>query len=218
MSNPKFQGLRVEFLNSGFLSLSTDVVAVVDTANTKLVRLFDLMSGKPLSQNFEHNLEILEVAANQVEHAAERKLCILDTNRDLFLTSVHRNEMMKLSGMVDTFRWNESSDMLAAVADGKLLVWYYPNVVYVDKDLMELSRSMKDVSNDVGKMPVMDSFTGSICTIRRVDGRIATLNVSPYPEMLYECCDRGQWEKAIRLCRFVKDRTLWACLSAMSLH
>jgi intraflagellar transport protein 80 len=64
MSNPKFQGLRVEFLNSGFLSLSTDIVAVVDTSNTKLVKLFDLMSGKPLSQNFEHNLEILEVAAN----------------------------------------------------------------------------------------------------------------------------------------------------------
>jgi len=31
--------------------------------------------------------------------------------------------------------------MLAAVGDGKLYVWYYPNVVYVDKDLMELSKS-----------------------------------------------------------------------------
>jgi len=74
------------------------------------------------------------------------------------------------------------------------------------------------VQQDVGKMSVMDSFTGSLCTIRRVDGRIATLSVSPYPEMLYECSDRGQWEKAIRLCRFVKDPTLWACLAAMSLH
>ncbi len=218
MSNPKFQGLRVEFLNKGFLTLSTDIIAVVDTANSKLVRIFDLMSGKPLNQNIEHNLEIIEIAANQVEHAAERKLCILDSNRDLFLTSVHRNEMMKLCSMVDTFSWNESSDTLAAIADGKLYVWYYPNVVYVDKDLMELSRSCKDVSADVGRLSVMDSFTTSLCTLRRVDGRVVTLSVSPYPDMLYECCDRGQWEKAVRLCRYVKDPTLWACLAAMALH
>jgi len=218
MSNPKFQGLRVEFLSNKSISLSTDIITVVDTANGKLLRLFDLISGKPLSQNIEHNLEILEVSANQVDHAAERKLCIMDNNRDLLLTSVHRNEMTKLCSMVDSFRWNEKSDMLAAIADGKLYVWYYPNVVYVDKDLLQLSRSSRDVSNEVGKMCVIDSFTGSLVTVRRIDGRIATLSVSPYPALLYENCDRGQWEKAIRLCRFVKDPTLWACLAAMSLH
>lgn len=218
MSNPKFSGLRVEFLSCKSISLSTDIVAVVDTANSKMLRLFDLISGKPLAQNMEHNLEIIEVAANQVDHAAERKLCIMDSNRDLLLTSVHRSEMTKLCSMVDTFRWNEKSDMLAAIADGKLFVWYYPNVVYVDKDLLQLSRSSRDVSNEVGKMCVIDSFTGSLVTVRRVDGRVATLSVSPYPALLYENCDRGQWEKAIRLCRFVKDPTLWACLGAMSLH
>jgi hypothetical protein len=34
--------------------------------------------------------------------------------------------------------------------------------------------------------------------------------------MLYEFCEKGEWEKAIRLCRFVKDSTLWACLAALS--
>ena len=218
MSNPKFQGLRVEFLNPGSLSLSTDVVAVIDTANPKTLRLFDLISGKPLANNFEHNLDIIEVQANQVEHAAERKLCILDSNRDLFLTSVHRNEMMKLSTMVDTFKWSEKSDMISAITDGNLLVWYYPNVVYTDKDLMQLSRSSRNVASDVGKMSVIDSFTSSLVTVRRVDGRIATLSISPYPALLSESANRGQWEKAIRLCRFVKDPTLWACLAAMALY
>ena len=55
-------------------------------------------------------------------------------------------------------------------------------------------------------------------TVRRVDGRVATLSISPYPALLYDCSENGQWEKAIRLCRFVKDPTLWACLAAMSLH
>ena len=39
--------------------------------------------------------------------------------------------------MVDCVAWNDSSDMLAALADGKLLTWLYPSVVFVDKDLVE---------------------------------------------------------------------------------
>ncbi|OMJ95505.1 hypothetical protein SteCoe_1102 [Stentor coeruleus] len=218
MSNPKFSGLRVEFLSSGLVSISNELVSVVDTSNGKIVRLFELISGKPSSHNAEHTQEVIEVALNQTEHAAERKLCILDSNRDLFLTSAHRNDFVKLCSMVDSFRWNESNDMLAAISDGKLYVWYYPNVVYVDKDLLILSRAMKDVSNEVGKMCIIDSFTGSLVTVRRVDGRIVTLNISPYPALLYETSDRGQWAKAIKLCRFVKDRVLWACLAAMALY
>ena len=218
MSNPKFSGLRVEFLSTGLVSLSGELVAVVDTANSKIIRLFELISGKPSSHNAEHTQEVIEIALNQIEHAAERKICLLDSNRDLFLTSTNRNEFVKLCSMVDSFRWNESTDMLVAISDGKLYVWYYPNVVYVDKDLLLLSRSSRDVSNEVGKMCVIDSFTGSLITVRRVDGRVVTLSISAYPALLYENSDRGQWAKAIKLCRFVKDRVLWACIAAMALY
>jgi len=36
--------------------------------------------------------------------------------------------------------------------------------------------------------------------------------------MLYETAAKSQWSKAIRICRFVKEPTLWACLAGMSLH
>lgn len=36
--------------------------------------------------------------------------------------------------------------------------------------------------------------------------------------MLYEHVDKADFEKAIRLCRFVKENTLWACLAAMSIY
>jgi len=67
-------------------------------------------------------------------------------------------------------------------------------------------------------MSVIDAFTGNLVSVRRVDGRIATLNISPYPALLYQNADKGQWSKAIKLCRFVKDRVLWACLAAMALY
>ena len=34
--------------------------------------------------------------------------------------------------------------MLAAIADGKFVVWYYPNVVYIDRNLVNSTRSTKD--------------------------------------------------------------------------
>ena len=32
--------------------------------------------------------------------------------------------------------WNDNTNMLAALADGKFTVWYYPSAVYVDRDLL----------------------------------------------------------------------------------
>lgn len=107
--------------------------------------------------------------------------------------------------------------MIACISDGKLLTWFYPNAIYVDKDLMSKAMSSKDAS-DVGKLANMTAFTGNFCTVRRLDGALATLSISPYPKMLYEYVDRNDFEKAIRLCRFVKENTLWACLAAMSIY
>ena len=36
--------------------------------------------------------------------------------------------------------------------------------------------------------------------------------------MLYEHVEKSDFEKAIRMCRFVKDGTLWASLAAMSIY
>jgi intraflagellar transport protein 80 len=45
--------------------------------------------------------------------------------------------------MTDTFLWNEKNDILSAVSDGRLFTWYYPNAIYVDKDLMDLTKVTK---------------------------------------------------------------------------
>lgn len=41
--------------------------------------------------------------------------------------------------------------MLTALSDGKLKTWFYPNAVYVDRDLMNKAMAVKD-ANDIGKM------------------------------------------------------------------
>jgi intraflagellar transport protein 80 len=63
--------------------------------------------------------------------------------------------------MVDSFQWNDGNDMLAALADGKLKTWFYPNVIYVDKDLTDKTMSVKE-ANDIGKMAQLTQFNGNL--------------------------------------------------------
>lgn len=47
--------------------------------------------------------------------------------------------------------WNDTSDMLCAIADGRFITWYYPNVVFVDRDLLPSTAAEKDAS-EFGKV------------------------------------------------------------------
>jgi hypothetical protein len=40
---------------------------------------------------------------NQTEMSSERKICFIDTNRDMFITMVHKPDILKISSMVDSF-------------------------------------------------------------------------------------------------------------------
>ena len=45
--------------------------------------------------------------------------------------------------MTDSFIWNDKSDILVALSDERIHTWYYPNAVYIDRDLQSLIKSTK---------------------------------------------------------------------------
>ena len=54
-------GLRVEFLNKRHLSISENVLALIDPTKPKIVRVFDIQTGKPAASQVEHSTEIIEM-------------------------------------------------------------------------------------------------------------------------------------------------------------
>jgi intraflagellar transport protein 80 len=138
-------------LNKRHISLSSDVLALIDPVSPKTVRIFDIMSGKLEATQIEHSTDIMEMELNQIEMASERKMCFVDSNRDMFLTLVHKPEIHKIQNMVDSFQWNDLTDMLSAIADSKNVTWFYPNAVFVDKDLMIKAKQIRECA-DVGKL------------------------------------------------------------------
>ncbi|XP_066181776.1 intraflagellar transport protein 80 homolog [Sylvia atricapilla] len=221
ISSPKYPGMRTDILNAKTVSLSNDTLAVKDKADEKVIYIFEALSGKPLGDGkpLTHKTEIVEIALDQKGLTSERKIAFIDKNRDLFITSVKRfgkeQKIVKIGTMVQSLAWNDTSNILCGIQDSRFTVWYYPNTVYVDKDLLPKTLYEKDAS-EFSKNPQIVSFVGNQITIRRADGSLVHLHVSPYPSILHGYISTSSWQDGLRLCRFVKDQTLWACLAAMA--
>ncbi|NWV82152.1 IFT80 protein, partial [Dasyornis broadbenti] len=221
ISSPKYPGMRTDILNAQTVALSNDTLAVKDKADEKVIYIFEALSGKPLGDGkpLTHKTEIVEIALDQKGLTSERKIAFIDKNRDLFITSVKRfgkeQKIVKIGAMVQSLAWNDTSNILCGIQDSRFTVWYYPNTVYVDKDLLPKTLYEKDAS-EFSKNPQLVSFVGNQVTIRRADGSLVHLHISPYPAILHDYVSASRWEEGVRLCRFVKDQTLWACLAAMA--
>merc|ERR1712232_1548589 len=165
-------------------------------------------------------LDVVRVALNQHGSGADRTVALLDKNKDLYLTKAMQSDKSgteKLGSMVETFMWNDSTDMLIALTDDKLVTYIYPAVVFVDKDLLPKTQLTKIVT-DAGKYCQIIAFYGANCIIRKADGADLAVVTTPYPQLLYQHFEKSQWEQAVRLCRYVKTPELWASLAAMATH
>jgi len=218
LSTIKFSGLQSEFLNHSTLSICRDALALVDPANPKTIRVFDVYTGRPMGQPLVHKLDVTRISLNQQGSGADRTIAILDKNKDLYLTkAMNADRTEKLGAMVDSFMWNDATDMLIALIDEKLVLYIYPSVVFVDKDLLSKTLQSKTCT-DAGKYAQIVAFYGSHCTIRKADGADLAMVTMPYPQLLYQYFEKTHWEQAVRLCRYVKAPELWASLAAMAIQ
>ncbi|XP_072330573.1 intraflagellar transport protein 80 homolog isoform X2 [Scyliorhinus torazame] len=222
ISSPKFPGMRTDILSSQTVSISNDTIAVRDQADDKVIYLIDAPSGKPFSDGkpLVHKIEVMEVALDQFGSPSERKIAIIDKNRDLYITSVRRfgkeQKIIKIGTMVHSIAWNDKINILCGMQNMYFVVWYYPNTIYVDKELLSKTVYEKDAS-EFGKSPQIVNYVGNQVTIRRADGSLIYTSISPYPAILHEYVSASRWDDAVRLCRFVKEQTMWSCLAAMAI-
>lgn len=200
------------------ICLSNDIIAVLSPNAPKSIRLYDIVSGKPLNHTIEHSMDIFEIALNQSDIVRDRKICFLDSNKDLYITNVFTNKIVKIMNMCDSFSWNDSNDMLCGIADEKFYSWIYPNAVYLDRELLDGCKYEKDAS-DAGKNCQILSFTGSFCNILKSDGSLCSKTITPYAGLLLNLLSyQDGIERGLKLCRYVKDKVLWTAFSAICIN
>ncbi|XP_063349936.1 intraflagellar transport protein 80 homolog isoform X1 [Pelmatolapia mariae] len=222
ISSPKFPGMRADILNAQSVSLSNDTIAIRDKSDDKVILLFDALTGKALGDGkpLTHKQEVLEIALDQCGPSTDRKIALIDKNRDLYLTTVRHlgrePKICKIGSMVHSMAWNDAANILCGIQDSQLTVWYYPSVVFTDKELLPKTLYIKDGS-EFRRAPQVLNYIGTKVTLRQGDGSLVYSSVLPFPALLHEYSISARWEDALRLCCYAKDQSLWACLAGMAM-
>lgn len=111
--------------------------------------------------------------------------------------------------------WHSEHNMLAAIQDIKLMVWYCPTAATISQQLLKMSSLQYD-SAELGRGPRVINFIDTSVAVRRTDGSLLNIPISPYPAVLHEHVTTGKWPDAVKLCRLIQDASLWAVLAVLA--
>jgi intraflagellar transport protein 80 len=229
LCNLKFQGLRAEYLTKDMVALSPDTVTIIDSVDQKRIQVLDASSGRIITK-ITHSAEVVYVALNQHSGGPqERLLAFTDKNRDMFVAALGNGvttgsgnnvqiliPTSKLHSHVDSFLFNDETDVIVGLSDGHLNVWMQPSVMFVDRDLLASTMTSSDAA-EMGRNAQVVAFTGSRISIRRVDGSMVYSSISCDISILYDLIRSSRWDEATRLCRHQKSSTLWGSLASVAL-
>jgi len=48
------------------IAISSDIIAVVEVTNPKLIKFYEIATGKPLNFTVDHTLPVIEIHLNQI--------------------------------------------------------------------------------------------------------------------------------------------------------
>lgn len=111
--------------------------------------------------------------------------------------------------------WSREAHIIAAMVDQNLIIWYYPQAIFIDVDLLRFLKIKKECF--MGKNATIHDFQGSRCNIQYEDGSFVFLSLSPTPYLLFEYLASKKWEQAIKLCWLFKEMSLWASVAAAAM-
>lgn len=216
ISSPRWPNIRLDNLRSSHISLSSDALAVRDSEDKKLVHIFRFSTNKMSteSNSIHHSMQIVQVS---LEQSAEMgHLVILDKNKDLYLIQLGKlnEDFLKLGSKIESFQYNANNNFIAAIQDDHLIIWYCPFAAF-NSHLFKLCSRHYD-SAELGRSPRIHDFVGNSVFIRKSDGSLLTVPISPFPSTLHKYMNENKWTDALNLCRSLNDVTSWACLAVLS--
>ncbi|KAI5705320.1 hypothetical protein M8J75_013885 [Diaphorina citri] len=223
ITSPRWPNMLCDHITRSTISISSDVVLIRDQIDEKLIHIFDISSSSSsnVTAPLSHSHEITQLAVNQTGSLQERHVAFIDKNRDLYLSMVStkgsNRRCHKLGIMVQSICWNTDVNILAAMQDSALCVWFFPAVVFADQGLLRKTVLLKDIG-EFGKSPSIVSFVKNHLTIRRYDGTVINYPISPYISVLHSYAASHSWPQALSLCRTLNDDILWACLAGMATY
>jgi hypothetical protein len=148
-----------------------------------------------------------------------RVVCVVIYNFDLLSGPANQSTappVFKLQVHVECFEFNDETDVLVGICDGRIKAWYAPMIPFVDKDLLPLTVVNVD-GTECGRNAQIVSYSGCRISIRKVDGSIIFASTPVDIDLLYELARAGRWDECLRICRHQKSDPLWGTLACLAL-
>ncbi|XP_057652979.1 intraflagellar transport protein 80 homolog [Diorhabda carinulata] len=219
-STPRWPNMKPDQLKNATVTISSDTLAIRDSTDTKNIYVVDLSSNRTSSEPIlvRHTAHVIQISLDHWDESVNRNLAVLDKKRDLFLVNVRSTNKTfnKLGTKIESFQWNAIDNIMAAIQDTRLVVWYCPTACYNNK-LLKLCSFNYD-SPELGSSPRINDFVGNNVSVRRTDGSLINVPISPFPSLLHKCVLDNRWTDALNLCRTTNDETTWACLAVLAVQ
>ncbi|CAI4226047.1 unnamed protein product [Auanema sp. JU1783] len=218
----KAPGATGPSLNEMTTALANDTIVFRDRGDIKTLHFFDPSTSKPQGDGaLTHENDIMEVAISQTGPLSERTVAFRDQNSNIHLALVKTyrlsQRIAKIGSLVEQLTFNDVSNILAGVADNRLVVWPAPGIVFTDRSLLPISVIEKSITG-LGRFPYFLSFSFNSALLRRSDGSLLPVIISPFPAALLTHISNNKWDQSIRLCRQVNDNVLWAILAGLAVQ
>uniref|UniRef100_A0A1I7UPT7 Clathrin heavy chain n=1 Tax=Caenorhabditis tropicalis TaxID=1561998 RepID=A0A1I7UPT7_9PELO len=202
------------------IDLANDTLVVRDRADHKILHFFDPNNGKPQGDGtLKHEYDIMELTVNQCGQLNDRNVAFRDHVGAVYIAMVKTfgisQRMVKIGSLVEQLVFNDVTNMLCGISEGKIAVWPLPNIAFQDRNLLQKSLIQKTIGS-VGKFPQLANFAGNTIVIRKSDGCLVPTGILPFYGTLISMTSQSKWDQAIRLCRSIGNETLWATLAGLA--
>ncbi|CAI5455053.1 unnamed protein product [Caenorhabditis angaria] len=218
--NPPGQVLSL--LDDRKVDLANDTLVVRDRADHKIMHFFDPNTGKTQGDgNLKHEYEIQELTINQCGSVNDRIVAFRDQIGAIYIALIKTfgvsQRVAKIGSLVEQLVFNDVTNMLGGISEGKIVVWPLPNIAFLDRNLLQKSMIYKPVGN-MGKFPQLASFAGNTVVLRKSDGCLVPVGISPFFSTINQLASNSKWDQAIRMCRSMNNDALWATLAGASIY
>lgn len=199
--------------------MGVDVLAVRDFSDQSVVHCFDLLPGASRQEDayqVKHKQLITDICVNRAGSADDQYLVFIDSNRDLYLTSIRNVDytLHKIGTQVTNVMWSSECNVLVGLHDSCYSIWYCPGEACTDPSLIALTTLSYDTT-EFGKNISLVNFDGLTITLC-ASGSNFTVTAKIYCILIHKLVVENQWEKALKICRMGQSTLLWACLAALS--
>ena len=250
-------GVSVSSLQAEHVQMAGDTLFIVQRqhgAAGSAIHAIDATTGKKAAEPIRHSVEVLSLAVSACGSSANRQLAFVDRQHELYVCRAQIGAAgnsaagaatggasgvvpVKLAGGVSCARWNEGHDVLAAIEDGHVRVYFLPMAPLIDPDALQPSTLALDVpassaaqttnaaggahhsQSPLGAHASIVSFSSSRLTLRSSDGTLLAVHCPPVPLLVQQLSALGEWSRALRVCRVLadaSDRSCWATLYGLA--